>query len=702
MGIMNYKSVVFSIVAIFLFSVYVSAETDVLDVVITEFVSQITSYDQVVGPIGDEPISLTEALGEDGELRTGVSRTGIELRDTTITGVINISNVETVGNQTFVSINVTINNTNNIENLTYASLPSYLNPDVINVSVDMVNPGSPNNISIFIPQLRANDSVIISYYVDDTGVGEPVNFTEVYSFWRVFTGRTINITLNVTNSFVDDVPIYDLNMIKAPFPHSDIYGEYAYFNFTNLRGEDASNASIIPTPDVFGNLMSVLHWNASDRLLEQGETRQIIFDATAPTNLSYPDLNWSDQDDWADWLQIGNISATFKMNGSVSGLRLQEVESVPTDVRIAVTKERINESWYWNSSIDLRHDAASNIAYNLTQVTVWATQLSEFENPGDEDTWVGGAGDTLGPASVFATDFGALTGLQDTVNATWELNVPWRQTSEPWQNYSILFNYSYVPIVWVDASFIVLDTPTQYFKLNETRSLDGEYLFIEEIYVLLGGYLVKVTKELTPMEDNPLVSNRYLVNITLENIGTEQTPDLVTMFDMVPRDFNPLVFDTNTLLSGGADRRMTVGGSGVLRVTNTQGDWRSLFASDFVLGAQDTEEISSGTYEGYWGYNIDFMALNATSPGSGRYDSNYADKEIGIAYKIQGNHSLVRIENAYIVGVDPIRLEGASPSQSVASRLRMTSSTLEYIVVLASLLVSIALLSFGFVYNRKK
>ncbi len=697
MGIMNYKSVVFSIVAIFLFSVYVSAETDVLDVVITEFVSQITAYDQVIGGIGDEPILLTEAPGEAGEMRTGTSRTGVELQDTTITGIINISNVETVGNQTFVSINVTINNTNNIANLSFEPLPSYLNDQVINVSVDMLNPGSPNNISIFIPQLRAGDSVLITYNVDDTGVGEPVNFTEVYSFWRVFTGRTINITLNVTNSFVDDVAIYDLNLIKAPFPHSNIYNTMSYFEFTNLRGEDAGNASIIPTPDSFSNVMSVLHWNASDGILQQGETRQIIFDATAPTNLSYPDLNWSSQDDWADWLQIGNISATFKMNGSVSGLRLQKVESVPTELRIAVTKERINESWYWNSSMDLRHDADAPVAYNLTQVTIWATQLREFENPGDEATWVGGSGDTLNPPSIFATDFGSLTSLQDTANATWELNVPWRQTDDPWQNYSILFNYSYVPIVWIDASFIVLDTPTQYFKLNETRSLDGQYLFVEEIYVLLGGYLIRATKELTPLELAGS-SNRYMVNITLENIGTEQTPDLVTMFDMVPRDFNPIAFSAGTLTG---NRAMTATNN-ILRVSDTTGTWRSLYNSDFVIGAQDSGEISSGTYEGYWGYNIDFMALNATSPGSGRYDPNYADKEIGIAYIIQGNHSLVRIENAYIVGVDPIRLEGASPSQSVASRLRMTSNTLEYIVVLTSLLVSIALLSFGFVYSRKK
>ena len=700
MEILNYKSVVVSIIALFLFSGFVAAETDVLDIIITEYVSQTIAYDQVVGGIDDEPLLLTEAPGEEGELRDGVSRTGVQLQDTMIYGEINISNVELFGGQTFVSINVTINNTFNITQMWFVSLPSYLTASNVNVSVDIDNPGSPSNISIFIPELRAGDSVIMNYTVEGTGVGEPLNFTEVYSFWRVMTGRTINITLNVTNSFIDDVEIYDLNMVKIPFPYTNVEGTFSYFEFTDLRGEDSSNALIFPLNDIHGTPRTVLEWNASDGILARGETRQIIFDATAPTNLSMPGVNWSDEDDWAMWMQIGNISADFKMNGSVSGLRLIAVESVPTDVRIAVTKERINESWYWNSSIEFRNDAVADVVYNLTQMTVWATQLREFSDPGDQSRWVQETNLTVeqvGPISVLTT-----------ANATWMPNLPWFSSVNrtnvdfDFRNYSILFNYSYVPIVWVDASFIVLDTETQYFKLNESRSKEGEYLFIEEIYVLLGGYLMKVTKELTPLEAvTPGVANRYMVNITLENVGTEQTPDLVTMFDMVPRDFNPRVFNTPGTAIG--TRNMTAGSPNqVLRVTNRQGTWNSLYNSDYVLGAQDTGEIGSGTFEGYWGYNIDFAAINATSDGDGRYTPSLADKEIGIAYIIQGNHSLVRIENAYIVGVDPIRLEGASPSQSVASRLRMTTNTMEYVVVLASLLVSIALLSLGFVYSRKR
>ncbi|MFP4117340.1 MAG: hypothetical protein ACLFTR_00290 [Candidatus Woesearchaeota archaeon] len=681
------KMLVGSLFLFLLFVGHAQAETDVLDVRISEYVSQVIAYDQVQGPLGAEPGDLTEATGEDGENRTGVSRTGVDLYDTTIYGVINLTNVENIGNQTLVSVNTTINNTNNITELNFVSTPSYLDASTINVSVDMDDPGNPDNISIFIPELRANDTVLLNYTVEGTGVGEPLNFTEIYSFWRVMTGRDVNVTLNATNSFIDDIEIYDLVLTKRPFPYSDVYDGVSYFNFTNLRGEDAANADISMVSNGEGEDYSRLEWNASGGILSQGETRQIIFDATAPENLTSPDVNWSLEDDWGMWMQMGNITADFKMNGSVSGLRLQDVVSVPTDVRTGVSKERVNESWYWNSTINLSHDAAAPVDYNLTEVTLWSTQQGEFSDPGNESTWVQ---DT----NLTATDYGRFETLR-TANSTWELNLPWEYDTNI-ANYSILFNYSYVPVVWVDPSYKILDTPEQYFKLNESISEPDAYLFIEEIYVLLGGYLIRATKEVNPLMESD-TANMYGINITLENIGTEQTPDLVTMFDMVPDGFEPLNFNTDAI----QPRNMTDDGS-VVRVSDTQGSYQRLYDSDYVIGASDTGEISSGPYDGYWGYNIDFSAINATSPGSGRYDPDYADKEVGIAYKIQGNHSLSRIENAYIVGVDPIRLEGASPSQSVASRLGIDSETMEYLVVIASLLVSITLLSLGVMLAKKK
>ncbi len=681
------KVLVGSLLFLFLLVGHAAAETDVLDIRISEYVSQIIAYDQVQGPLGAEPGDLVEATGTDGENRTGLSRTGIELHDTRIYGLINITNVENIGNQTLVSVNTTINNTNNITQMNFVSTPPYLDASTINVSVDMDNPGNPDNISIFIPELRANDTVLMNYTVEGTGVGEPLNFTEVYSFWRVMTGRTVNVTLNATNSFIDDIEIYDIELTKRPFPYSNVEGGVSYFNFTALRGEDEENAIIEMVNNGEGDDYSRITWNPSGGILAQGETRQIIFDATAPVNLTSPDVNWSLEDDWGMWMQMGNITADFKMNGSVSGLRLQDVRSVPTDVRTGVAKERINESWYWNASMNLSHDASAPVSYKLTEVTLWSTQQGEFSDPGDQDTWVQ---DT----NLTATDFGRFDTLQ-MANATWRLDLPWEYDTNI-ANYSILFNYSYVPIVWVDPSYKILDTPIQYFKLNESISEPDAYLFIEEIYVLLGGYLIRATKEVNPMLDET-IPNMYSVNITLENIGTEQTPDLVTMFDMVPDGFEPLNFNTDAVQG----RNMTSDGS-VLRVSDTLGEYQRLYDSDYVIGAQDTGEIESGPYDGFWGYNIDFRAINATSPGSGRYDPEYADKEVGIAYKIRGNHSLVTIENAYIVGVDPIRLEGASPSQSVASQLGLTSETMEYFVVIASLVVSIALLSIGVIKGKKR
>jgi len=62
-------------------------------------------------------------------------------------------------------------------------------------------------------------------------------------------------------------------------------------------------------------------------------------------------VNWSGEDDWGMWMRMGNISALFKMNGSISGIRLTEVYAIPNDLRLSLTKERINESGYWNASV---------------------------------------------------------------------------------------------------------------------------------------------------------------------------------------------------------------------------------------------------------------------------------------------------------------------------------------------------------------
>jgi hypothetical protein len=492
------------------------------------------------------------------------------------------------------------------------------------------------------------------------------------------TGRDVNITLNVTNQFPEDVPIYDLQILKTPQTYQSEQGGFTYFTYSNLRGEDLANANIFTDAES----RTVLNWTPSGGLLNKNEHRQIVFNATAPVNIS---VNWSESDSWSSWMNMGNLSATFKINGSITGFEITNVTGVSTAARIAVSKERINESFYWNTSLNLTNTAVAPLDYELRQISLWATQANQYSNPGDISTWVN-------RTTRIATEYGALT--NSYANATWfpRLNFSAGNTID---NYSISFNYSLVPVVWATADFVILDDGTQIISVNRTESNpEAPYLFIEEIYVLLGGYLMKVTKTFSSMESSTS-SNQYFVNITLENIGTEKTPDLVTVFDLLPADYNPLIWSSNASAS-----RSNITTGSVIRISDKSGDidrrLNGALISDFVMGSGNSGLITSGPYTGYWGYHVDLEAFEAPADGDGIYDPSLSTKEVLIRYKMEGNTSIARIENAYIVGVDPIRLEGASPSQSVASRLAISSTATEYIILLSALVLSVSMLIITF------
>jgi hypothetical protein len=648
------------------------ASTPALDVRVIEFVSEIIAYDQSLG----EDNVTTESRAELGENRTGTSRTGITLHDMEIYGIINISNVETTGNTDIISINVTLNNTENITNITLQSAPAgnYL---VYNISTGE-QPDRESTISIFIASLQAGDTVLFNFTVNGTGEkGEPINFTEEYESWRVMSGRSINITLNVTNSLTENVLITDLEITKTPEQYDRIGGGYVYFNYTDIAGEDSANAILYAD----GQSRSILAWNASNRDLTQGETRQITFKSWAPRNIS---VSWDDEE-WATWMSMGNLSASFKYNGSISGLRIQDVEATATAASFSVSKDRWNET-HWNSTLNISNEATAPLDYNVTYVSIWATQYQQYSDPANTATWV---------TNTNVSAFGFSDILGPYANASW---TPGFNLSDGTSNdsFSIMFNYSLVPIVWTDVNFMILKDNNQIYKVNSTESLQDAYLFIEEVYVLMGGYLVKATKTITPLS-LATANNSYQVNVTIENIGSERTPNLVTMFDLLPKDFNPLIWSTDALATN-----RSVTDENEIEISDSSGSFTTLALSDMVLGYADSGEITGGEYDGYWGYYVDLVGLNATSDGDGMYDPSNATKEVSLHYKIAGNTTLASIENAYIVGVDPIRLDGASPSRSVASTIGLSSSTIEYAVIITSLLVSVALLSSGFGLFRRK
>jgi hypothetical protein len=654
-------------------SLFVSASTPALRIVSTEYVGEVLAYDQTLGETNDP----TEARFELGENRTGKSRTNVALSDVVVSGYLNISNVETIGSQTLVSLNITMNGTENINRIFLDTAPpgNYI---VYNISTGE-NPVNSPNISIFIAELRAGHSAIFQFNFSGNGLGEPLNFTENYTYWKVMTGESTHIFVNATNSFPDPVTLYDVEFTKTPEQYNSTLGPgvYAYFNYTNLTGQDAASAVLYT--DGYGR--SILSWNASGGDLAPGETAQIRFDAWAPQNISIP---WNDSADWATWMRMGNLSASFKFNGSMTGIRIINVTSVSPASRLSVRKDRWNET-HWNGTVNISNDAVAALDYDLQKVSIWATQYQQYTDPGNTATWIQNT-------NLTAYGFGFLPGTQ-YANATWwpRINLSNGTFND---SHSILFNYSLIPIIWATADFRILDDGTQIFTLNQSQTLENGYLFIEEIYVLLGGYLVKATKQLTPI-DQVGVRNRYIVNITIENVGTEKTPGWISMFDLIPKGFWPRVF-----AGGGAAQSLDINmtNENEITITNSLGGWDFLGTTDTIWGSADTGYISGGEYDGYWGYHIDFRALDATSNGDGYYDSSDPTTEIGIAYYIQGNSTISSIENAYIIGVDPIRLEGANPSRTVASKLAAQSSSWEYVVLISSLSISLSVLAVGIKY----
>jgi len=90
------------------------------------------------------------------------------------------------------------------------------------------------------------------------------------------TGRAVNVSVNVTNDFRDDVTIYDIIITKTPEPYETLAVRSDILTLVILA------ARMLPMPILIGLAdAQYFKWNASGGTLNQNETRQIFFNATA-------------------------------------------------------------------------------------------------------------------------------------------------------------------------------------------------------------------------------------------------------------------------------------------------------------------------------------------------------------------------------------------------------------------------------------
>ncbi|MBN2880917.1 hypothetical protein JXM83_02585 [Candidatus Woesearchaeota archaeon] len=600
---MNAKTLVFSIaifLVIFSFSNVAQAKINTLNVTISEIVSETYAYNPQMGEYGSGNATWNWTY---------------VLSGTTMRGLINVTNV---GSESISDLNITFNGTDNLTGW----------PILYSAPVYLTNVGGPTNPIgpfvagdswwVYAATLKPGDSIIYNYSVTLTN-NEPVNITQTYSSDKIIEGGSFTINMEVQNSLQNPVNVSNVKIIKTPGRYYDQAGNPVYFNYTAVGGPDAANAQLLPYDSVYRQLV----WNVTalgniSPSKFGGSTYNLTIDVTAPSGLngSFPTLNGAwENSTWGAYMLVGEVLINMTMEGSMSMFEIESVEGLST-AKIDVTKERINDT-HWNTSVAF-NNTADSIDYNLTRIRIWSTNFT---------------------AGAFNPENNVIAGSTQTSTPNVAVS-----NGSAWAGLSSSFAWDWVPVVWGDATYKILDDGTQVQKIVETRTIDNGYWYIEEIYVLKGGYLIKVSKEIDAIS---LVRNSYNVTIVLENIGTEKTPGWVSMFDLIPAGFELLNVSDNSISFG--DRNMT-GGTDRYAVDDV-----SLF-----YGIESFSAIGAGSYAGYEGYRVDFGEIMNGSNGNSQYDGGTS--EVRFNYMINGTGDLSRVGNAYLVGVDPQRTDGSVSS----------------------------------------
>ncbi|MFP4403228.1 MAG: hypothetical protein ACLFPJ_02675 [Candidatus Woesearchaeota archaeon] len=267
-----------------------------------------------------------------------------------------------------------------------------------------------------------------------------------------------------------------------------------------------------------------------------------------------------------------------------------------------------------------------NISYELFKVSLWVTSVGGDPN---EDT-----------------------GLNRTYNNS--INVPLVELnlSDKWEGSEWLFNYTDStdpPVVWITPEWRIKNKYGQI--LNFSRTVSGEDLYMKYIYVV-HGYWLEIEKNITSIGED-----QYHVFTYVENIGNGWTPkdEFVTVYDFVPIEFSA---------------------------------WNFSIEDDMIN--QTVGDPTTNYYGMSYRWNIPPKPLMNSSlgPKNGPDKTGPGNYSWNVSYIVNGTGDY-RASELYIVGLDPLKVDGAftSPVISVISGLQTYSKELIYVSIFGLLIV---------------
>jgi len=327
---------------------------------------------------------------------------------------------------------------------------------------------------------------------------------------------------------------------------------------------------------------------------------------------------------------------TYSGNYLLSNLSLKEINAsadINFDFEKRITQPADNLNTSHNVTWEIRPYMSSpvNVSYNLNKVTLWVTHdLNPANYTGLNTTTFSG---TSFPKEINLT------------SSSW-----WDPTAGYWKfNYTDGSSSSYPPpIVWMEPEWLIKNAYGQI--VNSTYTVNGQDLYMKYIYVV-NGYWLQIEKNITSINED-----QYNIFTYVENIGNGWTPkyEKVTVYDFVPSEFAAWNWSVS------AGQTQAVGTSG----------------SDY--------EGTAYVWDIGWKLNMN----SSLGPKNGPNATSWQYYSWNVSYVVNGSGPY-RVSELYIIGLDPLKVDGAfaSPIITVISGIKSYSNEILYIAIVVFLIV---------------
>jgi len=493
--------------------------------------------------------------------------------------------------------------------------------------------GTPGEtIVVHIPSLRPGNYSTYTYQISCVNVTPPLDIVTTYTNpdhglnRKVLAGYNWTVTQSVTN---DNYLQRDMNNINITIQAQQVQWNTSLFNF--------SLEFLYPLGDhknVTGNGTSDTDWwwDPLDGTMVYNQTANISYRVRAPFSVpftaTYRALLETITYD-VDFL-ISNLSLEYINASAAVNFSFEKRISQPAD-----NENSHNVTWHITPQVTSDLD----IAYDVNKVTLWVTENLDPTNKTNPS-------ETVYDWGLIENNYTG-TPLQEI-----NLTVGWVGAS--WYfNYTDGINSTYPPpVVWMKPEWLITNSYSQIMNYTSTRN--GNDLYIKYIYVI-HGYWLEIAKNISNIGED-----QYQIDILVENIGNGWTPqyERVTVYDFVPNDF--IVWNMTIPCPSSQCTNLSVGTAGT--------------------------EFYGESYR--WDIPYKGSMNSSLGPKVGPQATHISNYSWNVSYKVNGTGPY-RVTDLYVVGLDPLRVDGASVSPVIAVITGVQTYTKEiiYVGIVAFLIV---------------